>query len=62
MQMKKRVEHLEQVYFPDAKLRGIYFWELSFVCAFLKKYEGCMGSAPEVLRRGYEGVAQRGRR
>ena len=62
MQMKKRVEHLEQVFFPDSKRHGFYLWELSFRLAFLKKYEGCMGSAPEVLRRGYEGVALRGRR
>ena len=29
MQMKKRVEQLDQVYLPDSKRRGVYLLELS---------------------------------
>ena len=62
MKIKKRIEHLEQVCFPDSKRKGFYLWEIRFLCAFNKKYDGCVDSAPEVLRRGYEGLAKLRRR
>ena len=59
MQMKRRVEHLEQVYLPDSKRHNYYLWEGLFLIAFDKKYGKCVDSAPEVLRRWYERLANR---
>ena len=62
MKIEKRLERLEQEYFPQSKRRGFYLWEIYFMSAFEQKYEGREDSAPAILRRGYDLLRNRPRR
>ena len=62
LKIKKRIENLEQAYFPESKRRGFYLWELHFIVAFAQKYEGCEDSAPAILRGWYDLLQTRPRR
>jgi hypothetical protein len=40
MKIEKRLERLEQEYFPESKLRGFQLREIYFMAAFGEKCEG----------------------
>jgi hypothetical protein len=61
MQIEKRLERLEQEYFPESKRRGCYLSELEFIVTFDKKYQGREDSAPMVLRRAHDRLVNRRR-
>ena len=62
MKIEKRLEGLEQEYFPESKRRGFYLYELEFMVAFGVKYDGHEDSAPAILRRAYNLLQKRPRR
>jgi hypothetical protein len=59
---QKRLDRLEQEYFPESKLRGFYLWELQFIVAFSAKYDGHEDSAPAILRRAFHLLQKRPQR
>lgn len=65
LRTRKRLEKLEQAYYPQPKgERGVFsyeMWEAMFLHAFMKKYGGCEDSAPAILRRAYEDLQNRWR-
>jgi hypothetical protein len=44
---------------PDSKIRGVQFYELTFLVAFDKKYQGREKSAPMILRSAYNRLKKR---
>lgn len=62
MKIERRLERLEQAYFPDSKRRGYYLEELLFVHAFFRLYKGHEDSAPTILLDAFRLIQKRPRR
>jgi hypothetical protein len=66
LKTKKRLEKLEQAYYPQPKrYRGLFsvdLPELMFMHAYNVKYGGCEESAPAILRGAYEDLQNRWRK
>ena len=59
MQIKKRLERLEQEYLEKPRIPGLYLLsEFRFIGAFDKKYHGREESAPLILRREYDSLTK----
>jgi len=66
--MKKRLERLEQEYFPQSerrtdseRVRYVTLSELNLLCTLEKKCQGLEDSALKVFRRAYDLVVNRAR-